>query len=150
MNHDRNFRMKSPFFRQPLWRALLSVLLVGAVGCTNNSHQQQTAAVSGKVTLDGKPLKGGYLTATPSSGKPAKATIQPDGSFVLSTYKDGDGAQLGTHPVTISPPVIDEFTPKQAVNVKIPSRYGRAASSGLTVTVEADGENHPVFELSSK
>jgi hypothetical protein len=65
------------------------------------------------VVIDGQRVAGGRLMFAPASqdntepGKPAFANIQPDGSFVLTTYSDGDGAVVGEHWVTIFPPSDD-------------------------------------------
>lgn len=57
--------------------------------------------VQGVVEVDGKPLPSGAVMVVPRDGRPASATIGPDGRFTLSTYKPGDGAILGTHPVVV-------------------------------------------------
>ena len=132
-----------------LSRLLLLLALLVELGCGKRDYQQPTAPVSGEVKLDGQPLPAGYITVIPASGRAAKGTIQPDGSFTLSTYRDGDGAQVGTHPVTVAAPVYDELRPAHGAKVQIPKNYARAATSGLTITVEPETENHPVLELQS-
>ena len=42
-----------------------------------------------------------------SAGKPASATVNEDGTFTLSTYGNNDGAVLGKHTVTYTPPAAD-------------------------------------------
>jgi hypothetical protein len=38
-------------------------------------------------------------------GKPGAGKIQPDGSFTVNTYGDGDGAVIGIHTLTfVAPP----------------------------------------------
>jgi hypothetical protein len=65
------------------------------------------APVRGTVTVDGQPLAEGRVMFTPvgkgelNSGKPAYGRIQSDGSFVLYTYGDDDGAIVGEHGVTV-------------------------------------------------
>ena len=70
-----------------------------------------TAPVRGTVTIAGQPLAIGRVLFAPASkgdglnaGKPALGVIQPDGSYVLSTYGDEDGAVVGDHTVTILGP----------------------------------------------
>ncbi|WP_145291565.1 hypothetical protein [Pirellulimonas nuda] len=103
------------------------------------------------MTLDGKPLPQGIVYVIPSKGRMAKGLIQADGSFELSTYGDGDGAQLGTHPVTVAALSADELDASQKkLRVPVPKRYTQARSSGLSVDVQAGGNNSMELELSSK
>ncbi len=67
--------------------------------------------VKGNVTYNGKKVTAGNLTFFPDvpeeqveAGKPAVATIQPDGSYQLSTYSKNDGALPGTYRVAYAPP----------------------------------------------
>ena len=94
--------------------ALCSVaLLMGLPGCSGGAKQAATGKVSGKVTYEGKPVEAGSITFIPISEgtsadtgvaiKPAGGTIKSDGSYVLTTYQDGDGAVVGRHKITFFP-----------------------------------------------
>ncbi|MBA2113043.1 hypothetical protein [Bremerella alba] len=74
-------------------------------GCT--AQQSATAPVQGSVTHNGEPVGLGQVVFQPVSaedknypGKPARATVQPDGNYTLTTFDEGDGALLGKHRVT--------------------------------------------------
>jgi hypothetical protein len=59
--------------------------------------------VKGKVTYKGKPLTKGMITFLPDGyGREAHGEIQPDGTFVLTTDKEGDGVVAGEHRVSIT------------------------------------------------
>ncbi len=59
------------------WALLSSLMVLGAVGCGS-----KTATVSGKVTLNGEPLKGGNVTFARSDGQPTVSSpIGEDGSY---------------------------------------------------------------------
>ena len=59
--------------------------------------------VKGKVTYKGQPLSQGTVTfESQDSGKRATGKLQADGTFVLSTYKEGDGVAAGEHSVFIT------------------------------------------------
>lgn len=81
-------------------------------GC-GSSGDFATSPVRGKVTFNGQPVTGGSVTFRPVStggalaGKPASATLQADGTYVLTTYKDGDGAVVGKHELSYSAPLLD-------------------------------------------
>jgi hypothetical protein len=135
------------------WRANWAAvwLLLATIGCGRPAYQLETAPVRGTVTLDGRPLPSGYVVVPTSRGRMASGKIQPDGTFVLTTYDEGDGAQVGSHPVVVNEVPPDEFSsvpPEQRVS--IPSRYGTAGTSGLRVTVKPGEENVLELELSSQ
>lgn len=138
-------------FQRSLPVLTLVFLATTMVGCGGPSYELETAPVSGKVTLDGVPLTEGMVQMLPSKGRMAKALIRPDGSFVLSTYGNGDGAQVGKFPVTVSMLLRDgmEGASKQS-SVRIPRRYSRPATSGLEIDVRAGETNQVELALTSK
>jgi hypothetical protein len=84
----------------------LVIVCLSAPGC--DAPPYQLAPVHGTVTLDGQPLSGANVMFAPrargdevNAGKPAFGQLQPDGSYVLGTYDDEDGAVVGEHSVTI-------------------------------------------------
>ena len=71
----------------------------GPGGGTNPS----LVPVKGKVTYKGMPLTKGTIKFVPDGyGREARGAIQSDGSFVLTTQKEGDGAVAGEHRVAIT------------------------------------------------
>ena len=134
-----------PWHLSDFWYTSAVVVLTLA-GCGRPAYQLETSPVHGKVTLDGQPLPSGYVVIPTAHGRMASGKIQPDGTFVLSTYDEGDGAQVGTHPVVVNEVPPDEFSSVPAQNrVPIPARYASAGTSGLQVTVKPGEEN--VLEL---
>jgi hypothetical protein len=87
--------------------ALFALIAVSfAAGCGGAPRSK----VTGKVTMNGQPVKGGSLSFAPlatdskSNAKPATAEVQEDGTFVVGTDKPDDGAAIGKHQVLYSPP----------------------------------------------
>jgi hypothetical protein len=83
------------------------LLLVGAccVGCgiAGGTPSSSLVTVKGKVTFKGQPLTKGVVTFEPSDfGRAASGRLQSDGTYVLSTFKDGDGVVRGHHRVSIT------------------------------------------------
>jgi hypothetical protein len=79
-------------------------------GCTRPADDSRPAAVPvrGSVTFAGLPAPGVLVVLYPADGSPAaKAGVKPsattdaDGTFVLSTYGQNDGAVPGEYAVTI-------------------------------------------------
>lgn len=132
---------------------LLAVgMLTTCAGCGRG--RLAVAPVEGKVLHKGKPLPFGSVIFQPDAGPAARGVIQPDGTFKLSTYGDGDGAVISRHRVRIAAfanqnPQIPLDSPQRQPGVGralIPSKYANFDSSGLSVEVETDNEPF-VFDL---
>lgn len=71
--------------------------------------------VSGKVTYKGNVVTGGDLSFAPmvrtktdkEPGKSATGAVQQDGTYTLGTYGASDGAVVGRHSVSYTPPVME-------------------------------------------
>lgn len=103
------------------WKAggLSLALIVGCVltGCGGDGTSK--ASVSGTVTYNSQPVKGGSITLTPIAGapddtpmRPAAGIVNADGTFVLGTDTTDDGASIGKHRVSYSPPSSDWDPPE--------------------------------------
>ena len=128
--------------KRKLWIALLLLL----AGCGTSGTA--IAPVSGRVTLDGKPLAQGVVCFVSPAGYASSAPLQPDGSFrLVSQY--GKGIPPGDYRVAIAPASdlaamdMTGKTPKTAS--EIPAKYQSVTTSGLSATV--DGQ-HGVFTFS--
>lgn len=128
-------------------RCLLLVSLAALAGC-GNKHLPM-AAVEGKVLFRGEPLEFGGVLFQPDVGPPALGAIEPDGTFRLSTYRDGDGAVVGLHRVQINcydvqrPGAVKARSGEVGVGKSlIPTEYTRYDSSGIRVDVQS--RNEPV------
>jgi hypothetical protein len=129
------------------------VLLLVAVGC---KERPAMAPVTGRVTYRGQPLKfGSVMFQHKSGGQPAAGTIQPDGTFALSTFQPGDGARVGLHLVRIAcfegnDPARQQTMPTGEVVLGrslIPRKYGSFGASGLEVEVKAGEPQEFTFDL---
>lgn len=126
---------------------LCALLGLAALGC-GGGPDYDVAPVRGTVKIDGEPLGGGRVMFAPvatgdsvKSGKPGFGDIQSDGSYVVSTYGDGDGAVVAKHWVTLI---------STGPNAQWGERMGvERAMVPSQVTVEADEENVVPIELTS-
>lgn len=96
--------------------SLFAGVLLSIAGCGQSEFEM--ADVEGTCTCDGVPMPMGMLVFTPvrpdnfdtskvqNLGKPAHGEIQEDGTFVLSTYGNEDGAVIGKHRVWLR---MDEY-----------------------------------------
>jgi hypothetical protein len=122
--------------------ALAAVLLVPCWGCGPTSGELASlVAVKGKVTYKGQPVAKGIVRFEPEGyGRPATGRLQSDGTFVLGTYKEGDGVVAGSHKVTVG-----GFDKPLASNRAL-KKYGARSQSGLTAEVDSEHTDF-TFEL---
>ena len=116
--------------------AAAAMLSLVAIGC--GPSRPAVVPVCGIVTLDGKPLAGGFVRAVPADSRAATGRIGPDGRFALGTVAEADGCVPGTHGVEVIGPLpaggeMASATP--APTVTVPAHYRAAETSGLTITV---------------
>lgn len=142
-------------FRHSLLFLLFALAGILLPGC--GSGQRETTPVSGKITVDGKPLTTGRIMFWPDDGGPtATSTIGSDGSYRLTTYRENDGAVLGPHKVTVEAVNItnpeagpksfsDELknqsfyrNPPVKTKELVPRQYALRQTSGLTAEVTRD------------
>jgi hypothetical protein len=125
--------MRHAFTCQLLLLAVLGLTL----GC-GESHPP-VAPVAGKVTYKGQPCTAGRLLFLPvGGGKQGLGAIQPDGSFRISTFGDGDGALVGTHNVLILN-VATVPDAKEALTFKL--------AKSAPIAIKADAPNELVIAL---
>lgn len=131
---------------------LLPLLMV--VGCGSSSGPE-LGSVYGRVTIDGSPLADAFVRFQPlQNGRPAIATTDSDGYYVLRYTNESDGAVLGQHIVRISTatPATDSEEGQTAAKLEtVPVQYNRDASKNPKMQVEIkSGKNEFNFELESK
>ena len=117
-------------------------------GCGKSG--QKVVSVSGRVTLDQRPLANADVTFSPESDSNDSARLESSGktdeqgNYSLKIIQDGrNGAVIGTHKVRIS--LIERGT--TIVN-RVPKEYNQATT--LTCTVPAEGTKEANFDLKSQ
>jgi hypothetical protein len=123
-------------------RILLAALFCGACwgcGVAGGGASTTLIPVKGKVTYKGNPVTKGRIKFEPDGyGKSAYAPLQPDGTYVLTTEKQGDGVIAGHHRVTLT------GTGIKSAKDALATKWGNAVASGLTADVDAE---HTTFDL---
>ncbi len=136
-------------FRLVLSWSFLAIWATAVIsGCTGGTDNKPTARVTGKVTYAGQPVPGGSLLFSPirdaKSNKPGKsgqATIKSDGTYTVTTYTDGDGAVIGSHQLSFSPPAVEQPSAAAGAHVASPppSPYAGLGSKQAKVAVVKGG-----------
>jgi hypothetical protein len=131
--------------------AVCSVIagIVALAGCGVGGAAK--GKVKGKVTANGQPVTAGAVIMQPAPGvmgTQASGGVNADGTFEISTEKPGDGAAIGKHTVSYSPPG-DEQPEWDGYGTPPPvkvSPYKNLVSSVSEFEVKA-GENELNIEL---
>ncbi len=136
----------------------VALLLIAATGCGESVYK-----VSGAVTFEGKPMVGGgsisFVPLGEGKQRAAGGTIAENGTYTLTTLKDGDGAMAGEYRVVIFQ--VTETEPKNTgddgkVRIpakslpmadRIPTTFADTYNSPLTAKVEAKAVNEINFHL---
>ena len=143
-------------------RSTLVVAAVVALGCSGGKPYK-TAAVSGRVTLEGKPLAGARLTFTPEhtakdgllSGPEAHGETDADGNYALTTVFNDKGATIGRNRVMITtrklerPPNNPDGPLKEVAPEQVPGKYF-TEKAPLYWDVPAEGTTSANFDLTRK
>jgi hypothetical protein len=85
--------------------AIVAAMLLGwcgGCGASGSGALPSLVPVKGKVTFKGQPVTTGTVRFEPDDyGRPASGKLQSDGTYVLTTLKEGDGVVPGHHRVSI-------------------------------------------------
>jgi hypothetical protein len=144
-----------------LFLASVSFALAGVAGC--DSGGPTVVPIRGDVLYKGAPLKDvpqglvHYLPKT-SEGRQASGRIQPDGSFVLTTFKKADGVVPGEYDIVVSAYTTQPELSREQVEaahgvgipkarLMIPEKYTEPTTSGLSDTVNSDHSGFKRIEL---
>lgn len=109
--------------------------------------------VKGSVRVDGKPASDATVFLhrkgrnNPNEPVPY-AKCGPDGSFAVTTVKDGDGAQVGEYAVTVVWPDMSKAPDSNGGRPDLlRGTYDKAATSAIKATVEAKNNQLPEIAL---
>lgn len=127
----------------------LTALVLLSSGCGPGGPE--IASVSGRVTMDGKPLANAAVIFIPENGRPAGATTDSDGKYVLNFTQGRRGAIPGKSSIRIT--TERDGTPGEngksipGSRETVPMKYN--AASTLTFNVEPNKNNVANFDLES-
>lgn len=115
--------------------AVMKVLLAAATlpGCgeASSTYTGPLIPVKGKVTYKGQPLINGTISFEPEdAGREVSGNIGPDGTYVMSTFKEGDGIAPALYRIGI--------TGKPKGGKAIPPKYRNGSSSKLEADVSGE------------
>jgi hypothetical protein len=130
-------------------------------GC--GSRGPKPIPIRGEVLHKGASLKNvpqglvRYIPKSPDSGRQASGRIQPDGTFVLTTFQQADGVMPGDYNIIVSayssePPSRQEIEASggriSGPRLMIPEKYTDPQKSGLSDVVDPGHSGFKRIELS--
>lgn len=137
-----------------LWCLVMSGALAGC-GSGIKDVKKDLVSVSGKVTIDGKPLPRGEISflSTDDPGKAYGGTIDASGNYSLAYSASSKGAAPGNYSVRVAA-LEGQATMGTGGEVAqpkslIPEKYNAPGTSGLTAKVEKGKSNTINFDLKS-
>jgi hypothetical protein len=127
----------------------MPTLLVVMGGCGGASGPA-LAPVTGRVTLDGQPLRGAQIMFQPEAtgGSPSYGATDQDGRYELGFKRGVKGAMIGNHSVRVD--LSREVAGPEGKIIRpkpLPPRYN--ANTELRAEVKPDEDNEIDFELTS-
>ena len=112
------------------WKIALAVILCMTAACGRRSKLVQ---VSGRVEVNGKPLRTGAISVVPDASRPARAQLDADGRFTLSTYALNDGVVRGSHGVELF--AVEQIAPNKR-RWLVPRSHADITTSPLRLMVD--------------
>jgi hypothetical protein len=146
--------MRGAISRRAAAGALLTALLL-VIGCGRGDGVNRGGKLTGKVTLDGKPVGGGEVTVIGADGKHSMSgKIRNSGEYeimepplgpcklavVTSSIKDVPPPSAKKGPVNFTDPATGEWP----IYVPIPAKYEKPETSGLTVEIKGGDQTHDI------
>jgi hypothetical protein len=101
---------------------IVSALIIGCGG----GDLPELGSVSGKVTMDGKPMDGVIIAFFPESGGPSTANVDAEGQYQLSYTEGVAGTKVGPNTVNFS-------WPTGIIGPPIPSKYAEKSESKVDI-----------------
>jgi hypothetical protein len=134
-------RQAFPMDGRFLLTLVAAILSIGAAGC--NRGPKIVPARGVVVFEDGTPVKVGTVETkhTELEGVQARGSIQADGTFVLGTFSESDGAAVGKHRCVVVQFVMVEDVPgfKPSTQGVVNSVHASYATSGLAIDIPDEG-----------
>ena len=120
-----------------IMRAGLILSCVAFLALGGCDSRPKRVPVTGKVLIDGQPLKYGTVIFMPKNGRQSTGPLDENGNFTLTCYDPNDGALVGTHDVTI---LAGEAINNTTTKFYAPQKYADRKTSGLTQEIKPSNE----------
>ena len=141
--------------RSSVSQVWIAVAVLGCVVIAGCKSELELVPVHGQISYKGEPLEFGSVMLQPEGNGPlARATIEPDGTFVLGTESQDDGVRPGRCRVRVtsfeaqkSGPANYQDREMSLGRSMIPKKYQSFGTSDLTIEVSPGMKLPVVIEL---
>jgi hypothetical protein len=140
----------------------LACLGIALAGCGGDFDYGPTGTITGRLTLEGKPLPAGSSAVfmEPKAGYLAFGLTDADGNYTVNTWNNGN-MPIGTYRVMVHPPAPandsetasaeellanPEKYKARPVKTEIPKKYRETSTSGLSFDIQK-GQNKIDIDL---
>ncbi len=147
-------------WKRPLPLTAASILVLAAYclffpNLLGKTKRLNVVPAEGVVNFQGKATPGAVVFLHPVGVKDLnyptpRGTVMADGTFVLGSYTESDGAPVGEYQATVqwfpkveNPEKNDGVMPRN----QLPVKYARAETSGLSVRIQEGDNKIPAFQL---
>ncbi|WP_157606011.1 hypothetical protein [Schlesneria paludicola] len=125
----------------------VTLLLFALAGCGRS--EVELGSVSGRVTLDGQPLRGVFIVFQPDNRKPALALLDSDGKFTLRYNVKHVGTVVGKQGIYLKKPLSDQLDEVRQAGIDEPSPFPKKFEQIFETVDVKSGRNHFNLELKS-
>lgn len=117
-----------------LQRCCLLVVVFTLLGCSGGDRPE-LGLVTGKVTLNGKPMQNVEIEFLPENGRPSYGKTDDEGHYELGYIRHIKGAKIGTHTIRVYSGKVDNTQNKPVevmagdneINVECVAKSGKTA-----------------------
>lgn len=115
------------------------------IGC--GKSEVELGAVTGRVTLDGQPVRGVFVVFQPEGRRPALALLDPDGKFKLQYNVKHSGSVVGKQGVYLKQPLADQMDEVRKSGIEEPTKFPKKFEQVFETVEVKSGRNHFNLEL---
>ena len=109
----------------------IGLVAMTLLGCSDGRPQR--VEVSGRVLIDGRPIRLGFIRLIPPNDRAAVGNIDGEGRFTLTTYDEHDGCVPGMHVAEV---IAVEVLNASSQRWHAPKKYANAETSGVRVQID--------------
>lgn len=120
--------------RRPSVKYLRSAVLIALIALVGCDGRPKRVPISGKVLIDGEPLKFGAVMFVSDTGRLSSGPLDAGGHFTLTCYTPDDGALLGKHRIQV---LATQQINERTARVHAPKKYAALETSGLAEDIQA-------------
>lgn len=122
-------------------------LALTSVGCRKN--EVELGSVTGRVTLDGQPVRGVFIVFQPDGRKSALALLDADGKYTLQYNVKNAGTVVGKQGIFLQKPLDDQLDDVRRAGIDVPTKFPKKFGQIFETVEVKSGWNEFNLDLKS-